>query len=342
MLHFNEFIGKETLTKEYKEFSLFKKSINITSKQFEKYCENNIFDFNDSVLSNLKQYIKEYIPKYACSFWNSGIENGEIIIGVNDLGLVKGIPYKETEPFPFDYFKKKILKSIESYIFTEDSETDNLTDNIKIELIEVIPPYNKPDEKFHPEYNEYLSKKNVFLDKYNTFLKIHQEWKEKYDIVNHKLVDIFNNPITRNKLREYIKLKDKKNIVISMIDTGYQLEQISGEKMKNLKLDKNNPYYWVTTYKDGFIDEYKKNKPYFYETFSRSNVPYNLLIGVGDMIPYWLSYNLNMKLYIIRIILKKNNTGKLYHYYDSITKKWLTCKRIYDKDQPVCNHTKSF
>ena len=58
MLQFNEFIGKETLIKEYKEFSLFKKCINITNTQAELYCENKIFNFNNDVISNLKQYIK--------------------------------------------------------------------------------------------------------------------------------------------------------------------------------------------------------------------------------------------------------------------------------------------
>jgi hypothetical protein len=340
MLHFNEFIGKETLKKEYKEFSLFKKCINITSKQAEIYCENKIFDFNDNVISNLKQYIKEYIPKYACGYWNADIEDGELIIGVNDLGLVKGIPYKETtKPFPIEYIKKKIYKAIESFIYTDsDKSVRPEPIPIKIELIEVIPPHS-PIEKNHPEYTEYLSKKDFFLKKYNLFLKKYQEWKDKYEIVNFKLIDIFNNPTTRNLLKEYVKLKDKDNIVISILDSDYQLEQISGEKMRDLKLDKNNPYYWVTTYKDEFIDEYKKNKPLFTDIFTRSNVPYNLLIGVGDMIPYWLNHNSDMKLYIIRIILQKKNDGKIYSYYDHITNEWTRCKRMYEGGQPMCNHS---
>ena len=109
--------------------------------------------------------------------------------------------------------------------------------------------------------------------------------------------------------------------------------------MKDLKLDKNNPYYWVTTYKDEYIEEYKKNKPIFNDTFSRINTPYNLLIGVGDMIPYWLNNNFNMKLYVIRVILKKKNTGKIYSYYDNITNEWTSCKRMYEGGQPICNHS---
>ena len=337
MLQFNEFIGKETLIKEYKEFSLFKKCINITNTQAELYCENKIFNFNNDVISNLKQYIKEYIPKYACGYWNAGIEDGELFIGINDFGLVKGIPYKETTPFPIEYIKKKIYKAIESSIFTE-SELSNRPDPILVELIEVIPPSN-PLEKNHQEYTDYLSKKDIFLKKYNLFLKEHQEWKEKYEIVNFKLVDIFNNSNTRNDLIKYVKLKDKNNIVISLLESDFQLEQISGEKMKDLKLDKNNPYYWVTTYKDEYIEEYKKNKPIFNDTFSRINTPYNLLIGVGDMIPYWLNNNFNMKLYVIRVILKKKNTGKIYSYYDNITNEWTSCKRMYEGGQPICNHS---
>ena len=188
MLQFNEFIGKETLSREYKEFSLFKKSLEIDIHQSEKYCCNNKFEFNQSVISNLKRYIKEYIPKYACSFWNSGIEESELFIGVNDYGLVKGIPYKGN--INIEYINIKLKETLNHYIKSDISPyiRPDIEPKIEFEIINVIPP-NIPDEEVHEDYIEYLNKKKIFLKKYNDFLKKIDDWKEKYSILNLKLVD---------------------------------------------------------------------------------------------------------------------------------------------------------
>lgn len=335
MLQFNEFIGKETLSREYKEFSLFKKSLQIDIQQSEEYCYNNKFEFNQSVISNLKRYIKEYIPRYACGFWNSGIEESELFIGVNDYGLVKGIPYKGN--IDFQYIKLKIKETIDKYVKLDINPyiRPDFQPTISIELINVNQ-CEIPEEEIHEDFTEYLNRKKIFLKKYNDFLKRVDEWKEKYNILNLKLVDIVNTPFTRQRLKEYIKINDENNPVYQLLDTDFKLEQISGLEMKDVKLDKNNPYYWVTTFKDSIVDEYKKNKPIFYANFSRSNLPFNLLIGVSEMIPYWMNYNSNMNLYVLRIILKCKKSQITFSYYDPYVDRWLKCKRIIEKDQPVC------
>jgi hypothetical protein len=88
IISFNDYIGFETINKEYKEFTFNCAGINIDNKLAEKYCYNNNFKFNEDVLENLKKYIKVYLPKYACSFWNSKIQKSKFYIGVNDFGLV--------------------------------------------------------------------------------------------------------------------------------------------------------------------------------------------------------------------------------------------------------------
>lgn len=334
MLSFNDYIGKETLSKEYKEFSLFKKSLPLSIKQSEMYCESNMFDFNNDVMVNLKQYIKEYIPRYACGFWNAGIENGELIIGVNDFGLVKGIPYKGE--LDIDYLTSKIKKSIDTRVCTKENIRPNLLSlNITVELISVESP-PLPTEKFHPEYTDYLLKKSAFIEKYNAFVARYDKWREEYDIINHKLVDIFNKKDTRQLLRNYISLHDEHNPVIGLIDSDFMLKQVTGNELKYLKMDTNNPYYWVTTYKDSMVEEYKKYKPVFTDVLSRSNTPYNLLISVGDMIPYWSNYN-ELNLYILRVVFTPNHNKDVFLYYNKETG-WSGCKRTFEKDQPACIH----
>jgi hypothetical protein len=334
MLSFNEFIGKETISREYKEFSLFKKSLQIDITQSEKYCDSNLFEFNDYVLSNLKSYIKEYIPRYSCGFWNAKIKESELFIGVNDYGLVKGIPYQGE--IDQEYIKSYILKIFNKYIKYDKSIhiKDETKIDFEIEFINVENP-DKPSENNHQEYKKYLYKKSIFEKKYHDFIKKVEEWKDKYYVLNYKLVDIVNTPETRNQLKEFIKKKDETNPILSLLETDFKLETISGFEMKDIKLDKNNPYYWVTTFKDETVEQYKKSKPIFKEEFNRPNLPYNLLISVSDMIPYWMNYNKNMNLYILKIKMKCQDQIS-FSYFDCQSKNWLKCKRFIFKNQPVC------
>ena len=125
-----------------------------------------------------------------------------------------------------------------------------------------------------------------------------------------------------------------------MLDSDYKLKYISGHDMKNLKLKDDNPYYWVTTFKDEIIEEYKREKPSFNFEYYHACIPYNLFVSVGDMIPYWVNYNPNMKLYMIRIKIKlkrvKNGNNNSFIYFDVVSQKWIKCERVYNLGQPVC------
>ena len=77
-----------------------------------------------------------------------------------------------------------------------------------------------------------------------------------------------------------------------------------------------------------------KNKPIFLDTF-KLNIPFNLLVSVRDMIPYWMNYNKDMNLYVIKIKIYCKNKNK-FCYFDHITKKWLQCQRVYKDNEPMC------
>jgi hypothetical protein len=325
MLSFNEFIGKEELNKEYKEFTFFKTGFSFDVKESEDYCEYNIFNFDSLILQNLKKYIRQYIPRYTCAFSNSNIEESEFYIGIDDYGMVKGIPVKED--LDIHYLQQKVEKTIKKYV-----KSDHSTFYVNVELIKVNKP-ELPKTTIHPEYMKYKMKKEEFLMKYKLFIEESNACKNKYKLINDKLVDIFNIPEKRSGLKKYIQTIDPTNRVIDILDSDYQLEQISGFDMKELKQDKNNPYYWVTEYKDSVIHEYKKNKPVFIDFF-RLNTPYNLLISVGEMIPYWMNYNKDMKLFVIKINIRcKKDKNDCFYYFD---KKWLKCHRVYRDNEPMC------
>ena len=327
---YNEFIGPETLFTEYKEFSFFKSGFFSDSTQTETYCETNAFDFTELVRSSLEMYIKQYIPRYVSSFWNGGIENGELYIGVNDYGMIKGIPMKKVDKNEMYIWLQKTIGKCKTKCMPK-KYSKNIS--ITFELIPVSKP-PKPTTFLHPDYIEYTRKKEAFEDRYRAFLKTYDEWKQRYSIINCKLVDIVNTPKYRVQLQEFIREMDPSNPIIDLLDTDFMLEYKSGDDMRSANFNETNPYYWVTIFKDKWIDEYKKAKPVFTEIFYK-NMPYNLLIG-GEMIPYWMNYNTEMNLYVVKININLKPTLEIMHYYDDICKKNIKCKRVMDKGQPVC------
>ena len=185
---YNEFIGPETLFTEYKEFSFFKSGFFSDSTQTEMYCKTNTFDFTELVSSSLELYIKQYIPRYVSSFWNGGIENGKLYIGVNDYGMVKGIPIKNVNKEElYIWLQKTIEKSKAKCIPKKHAKNISIT----FDLIPVSNP-PMPSTDLHPDYIEYSRKKEEFEDNYRAFLQVYEDWKQRFSIVYCKLVDIVN------------------------------------------------------------------------------------------------------------------------------------------------------
>jgi len=332
-MNFDDFIGSETLNKEHKCFSFHKSGMNIDISTASSYCENNQFTFNHYVISNIKKYIKLYLPKYVCGYLNSNLNKGDFYIGINDFGFVKGIPYQGK--LSLEFIKQYINKTITNYI--KGSKIDNSM--IEVELINV----NKPDIPIYnqnPKYTEYLEKKKEYLEKYSDFLQKYKEWEQKYDIFNHKLIEIYNNKETRAMLIEYVKKHDPENCVLELLYSDYQMKYNEDDYVKELKLDKNHSYYWITHFKDDEITNIRKERPIFIKDFNHYNVPINLIISVNDMIPYWMNHNVDMNLYVIHIkILNNNNNNNIYEYRDYHNKdKWIKCQRyLLPNGQPSCS-----
>lgn len=325
MLRYNECLGLETINKEYKEFGFQKLGLSLTREQEEHYCNTNHFDFNINVLQHLKYYIKSYIPKYGTGYWNSDISDGTIYIGVNNEGIVKGIPYQGE--LKKEWVEKVVLKTV-----TKKIKGGNITqEHITVELLPV-ESCEETAEAVHPDYLYYLEKKKQYTKQYSDFMTIYKQWVDRYEIVSYRLTTIVNTEWSRALLIDYIKQKDPTNPNIHLLQTDFKLIYMSGEEIRDLKNDPNEPYYWVTHFKDDVMRQYKKDKPIFHHTFKQRNILYNLLIGVSEMIPYWLRDNKDVRLYVIRIHFHKCIAPPFYYY----NKKWILCKRLYFKNQPVC------
>ena len=92
-LTYNDYIGRETIVREYKEFTLVP---DIDQKDAEKLIKSSEWMFNYNIKDGLLKYIKNFVPKYISAFMESKSKtpNGELYFGINDFGFVHGIPYQ--------------------------------------------------------------------------------------------------------------------------------------------------------------------------------------------------------------------------------------------------------
>lgn len=331
MFEFNEFIGEETLEKEYKSFSLHKTGAPFDIRKAEYYCETNLFEFDELVFANIKKYI-QYIPKYACGFWNAGIK-GEFYIGADDYGFIKGIPLTIGTSINKDWLQTYIVDVIQKNVRFKNGSSFPIT--ISVDIIPVSNP--EKENGTHPQYERYLKKKKEFLDDYQDFIIAYKYWQKKYEFVNMKLTDIVNNPINRALLIKYVEASvDRNETALQLLyDPTFLLPYLSGEDIKYLKYDKDSVFYWVTTMKDELCKEYKRDKPTFIKRFKQQSVPFNLLVSLSEMVPYWVD---SIHLFVIRVTFHTNYFDKSPFSYNNGTQ-WIICNRIIDPsgNHPICN-----
>lgn len=335
--NYNEFIGVETIDKEFKEFTFNYSGILMDNKLAETYCRSNHFYFNKQVVSNLNKCIKYFLPKYVCAFFNSNI-TGHFIIGINDYGFTKGIPFNGL--LPKKNIQNKMYEIVNTYVKYSDNFY-NFSNNVKITFIKLNRP-PKPNTTISQKFINYLNEKERNINDYKEYLQKLENWKIRFAFFNQKLVELVNNIESRLMLIDYIKKHDPYNTIIDLLYTDYKLEYKDHEQVTILKDDPNDTHYWLTRWKDEMIKIIKKDKPIFINNFNTQNTPLNLIIGVSDMIPHWINYNDNMNLYILHIMIippkLANEHNNNYSYYDLNTKKWLYCKRIVlENGEPICN-----
>jgi len=254
-----ESIGKETISKEYKEFS-FKIDI---EKYYSLQEVNEIVkfghldhSFNRLITDNLKHYSKYYIPKYISGFCNGDDTDkySTLYFGVDDYGEITGIPY--IGELPKDEIILYIKKCIKDYIVTTDSCKNHIlkNTNILIEKLEVNEDLAYSDistiiQKIEDEYN-------IYKLQHEKYIKIYEDWYKKLSKYSTKLLTIHNTQETRDELKEYILDKSPEHIHVVSQDITMMLENV-----EHYKTSPDNYLYWLCKFRDQRIDELIRLKP---------------------------------------------------------------------------------
>lgn len=343
---YNEYLGQETINCEYKEFTFNLAGLMIDTKLAEQYCTTNKFEFNKNVIFNLGKYFKAYIPKYACGYFNAGID-GSCYIGINDFGFVKGIPFKGR--IPVQKLKDKILKILANNIINGSNPNIDVAQQVKIKIKKInYDSVLSGEIKQNHKFSTYIESKHKYLEEYNDFVDKTNKWRLRMNFSVNKLVDLGNNRETRNRIIQYIKSIEPTNPVIHIFQAdNFKLEYKSHEEIIKIRDNSLEPYYWVTKWKDLIVESIKSERPVLHSTFNSHNTPINLLVSASEMIPYWLTYNSNMNLYVIQIDffgskLSFDNADEPsiynnFRYLDPNTKRWSRCYRtVLANGEPVC------
>lgn len=319
-MFYNANYGKETINKEYKVVTFKHSGVPFDEKFIEELIRSSNWVFNENINKTIKAYTEIYLPKYIASFMdpNSEAEQGELYFGIDDNGIIQGIPYQGE--IDKDLLTVNVNNIIDRFIISNDNNI--IKNSISIELIKLD---YEPTEL--PHSNEYLEKYYQVLNDYNEKEKKFQveftEWYEKFNKYIQKLIDLFNLEPTRNEIHEYIKLNHPSSPIIKMMENGLMLVPKNHDEINELKNNPDNAYYWVCKWKDVVIDIMKSNKPI---PKHRADIPpaffspASIISNIPVMIPWWVQNNMDMILYVIKFTINKNSNINEISYYDSFGK----------------------
>jgi hypothetical protein len=336
-------IGEETIYKEYKVFSFNLIGIDIDNDDAIKLCESNYFgsEMNAKVVASIEKYFEYYPAKYLSGYFNTGI-SGKLLIGPDNWGYIKAIPYQGE--LDTSILINKFYSLLESKILNNNF-TENIREYVKINFIKIT--YDSDEMinyigKLHPLYTKYLENRAKYRELRQAQIDEYNNWKCRYALIQSKLVDLLNGfHFTRILIINYIKKISPDNPVIKLLESDQKIESLTHEEIALIVTDKNNPYYWSSEWKDDMCEILKKERPTFeHIPFTDFNAPYNLINSVSNMIPYWIANNPNINLYMIQIDYnydseRFNNLGK-WMYLDKHSN-YISCVRIIKPDGEPAN-----
>lgn len=233
MNKYNNNIGPETKTIEYKEFTFYSGGLNIDTNDAIDLIQTNKWIFNNHVINSIKNMINTYLPKYTCAYLSSNInDNGLLYFGVNDCGDLIGIPYK-------GYLDINKIKYYVKNTFKNNIKLDgNIMDYVDIDIIKL--DYNDELSKsIHPNLLQYYKWLKIYNEKKEKYIANKQTWTKLTNRYNSKLCDLVNTPDTRHELIKYIENYNPRNPVIKLLKSNYKLTHSNMEIVNEHKSDIN-------------------------------------------------------------------------------------------------------
>ena len=329
---YNDNIGLETENIEYKVFNFYSGGLLLSNDDAIILIQNKKWIFNNSILNNIKSMMSLYLPKYACAFLSSNMnEDANLYFGIDDIGNIIGIPYQGE-------INVSELKDYMKTILNDNIKTSHdLDELINIEVIKV--DNNLKNEKIkaiHPDLKDYLKHNETYNILKNKYRRKRQVWENLSVRYNNKICELVNNPDTRYELLKFIEYHDFNNCVIKLLKSNWKLKPFTFQDISNNKNDKHSIFYWVTHWKDTMLAFIKTIKPKFNYKFPTSIFPSTIIMLIKPMLAYWFKSNPNMNLYLLKFTFKLCPHNKLVLQYKNICNEWTSCIRTIYNNVPCC------
>jgi len=294
---------------EFKEFCLDKYTScsSFTEEETINIIQTGTFNpkFNKLIKTNLFYYLQKYIPKYYCSFCNSNLKS-KLIIGVNDIGEITGIPL-------FNLSVNEIKKYIKNHVFKKINGNNINIDDFKIQVINLHKDKSMVYDISTNLLEDYIQNKNnrqIIFDDYN---KKYKKWHTELQIKSGKLIRILEDENEKQQFIDFIIKNNGSKEVIDFIKNTKKFIIPRGETMKIRKENKNDYIYWLTQFKDkqqkDMVD-IKPIKPYYKMCID----PYIILDKLTDLRYKFIN---NKKINYYMIVIEINGLSKtepLFYY----------------------------
>lgn len=362
-MKYGQCIGSETSDVEFKLCSLYLDR-EFSFDECVEYLKTGRWVFNSSIRNTLSIYLKKYLAKYVASFTNkmtiSKSKFASFFIGVDDKGIVNGIPYKGHMNIGF---LNSIIENIfnKSLSFSSDDLKDEIRSGIKVKLINV--KFNKDinsEKDMYSTFETMYEKQKSDCDRHK---RTREFWANIMRAQNGKLSDMINEDrttfiesdfysehISRKKYRHthshlfYLcDVPDYYDLVVSKRikkfnpindETIKQFKNITEDEKSLIPPSQYNDVIILHTlarYKDHTtavfrnfkIKKAPKCRPY-------ENLPQFLITQSHNMIPTWLKNNDDMKLYVLKITIPIAVLKGQVFLFNEKKRKYETCYRKED------------
>ncbi len=360
-VEYNDDLGCETIKREYK--LLIFNPIIVEPEQCIELLRSGRWIFNKSTELTIRNYLRIYLPKYIATYTHplTRIENGEFYLGVNDDGIIYGIPY--IGAIPIEIIQEEIHKIFDSMIRLRGPVPEILhryKEKISIKVLKV-------KTNFIPErnliYEEFIEKSNEIMRKHELYIQKKRKKEQLVIKYTSKLHEMLNDRDIREDITNYIREKSgyQKKYFKTKFSSVYHLcdvrdyydfifelksfHQYKGTKHEEIDTYKEDPtsiFYWVTKWKDSKNAMLKQFKPKSPKMSNCKNYPMFLLSQVHRMIPIWCRANPQLKVYMIKINIPGNlDSNSIIEYLD-LEGNWIESYRKIEYGQPQSCPTSYF
>ena len=372
-MRFNDFIGTESSEREYKVGVIYW-SREISFKESLKLLLSAKWSFNACIFNTIIIYLKKYLCKYIVSFTHklSLVSNGELYIGVDDNGFIKGIPYQGD--LSLSIIKPIVESTIDEMLsFSNPTISDRLKASLKIELINIkfqlFDTDIKDSKKRVDHYIALNKEKEDRIEKYNKFKKMWVKLIETQQMQIHKCMDTERFEFLNYcKDRQILRKKDynhKYSRLEYLCDVPNYYDMIANIKIKkfirqrsgsivtcpNLLKGENTDHHYKEIndvialynfgrYKDYCLLTYRNMKVNHPCIKVDPNYPKFLLSQIETMVPLWMKENKNINLYVIKVTVPSGilKEGESISYFNVKKRKFEQCFRSDTEWGPTTIH----